>query len=151
KRINAEGAPILGNSPEPPLLSPHEFHAAMEEPDVQVIDTRSILGFAGGHIPGVLSIELRDEFPIWAGWMVDPEKTTLLVLRDGTHLDRAVAHLVRVGCERIGGYLRDMRSWQESGLPLHHLRPIFVQELHVELMLGKQIQILDVRRRDEFE
>lgn len=151
KRINAEGPAILGNLPEPPLLSPAEFHAAMEKPNTQVIDTRSILGFGGGHIKGALSIELRDEFPIWAGWMVDPENTTLLVLRDRSHLDPVVAHLVRIGCENIGGYLRDMRSWQESGLPLQHLRPIFVHELKEKLDRGEQIQLLDVRRRDEFE
>jgi hydroxyacylglutathione hydrolase len=150
KKVNAEGPKVLGTLPEPPLLSPHEFAEAICHPDARIIDTRSILGFGGGHIKDAISIELREEFPIWAGWLVDPEKTTLLVLRDRSHLDLVVRHLVRIGCEKIGGYLRDMRSWQESGLPLEHLRPMYVQELKEALEGGEQIQLVDVRRRDEF-
>jgi hydroxyacylglutathione hydrolase len=117
KRVNVQGAPILRTLPEPPLLSPQEFHKAMQSSLVQIVDTRSILGFGGGHVQGAISIELREEFPIWAGWMLDPLRHTLLVLRDRSHLDPAVRHLIRIGCDHFAGYLRDMRSFQESGLP----------------------------------
>ena len=150
KRINVQGAPILRTMPDPPLLSPKEFHKGMQSSLVQIVDTRSILGFGGGHMEGAISIELREEFPIWAGWMLDPLRHTLLVLRDRSHLDPAVRHLIRIGCDHFAGYLRDMRSYQESGLPLIPLRPMFVQELKSALERGDDLQILDVRRKDEY-
>ncbi|HZT42088.1 MAG TPA: rhodanese-like domain-containing protein [Chthonomonadaceae bacterium] len=150
KKTNAAGPKVLGALPEPPLLSAQEFHAAAQTEDALIVDTRTILGFGGGHIAGALSIELREEFPIWAGWMVAPEKNVLLLLRDKVQLDEVVRHLIRLGCERIGGYMAGMRSWQESGLPMVALPPLFVQDLKAALDHGEDLQLLDVRRQDEY-
>ena len=150
KKVNAAGPRVLGTLPDPPLLSVEEFHTAAQAEDALIVDTRTILGFGGGHIANALSIELREDFPIWAGWMVDPARNVLLLLRDKVQLDEVVRHLIRIGCERIGGYMAGMRAWQESGLAMVHLPPMFVQELKAALDRGEDLQLVDVRRPDEF-
>jgi hydroxyacylglutathione hydrolase len=150
KKVNAEGPRVLGRLPHPPLLTPCEFAEAARERNTLIVDSRTILGFGGGHIEGALSIELRPEFPIWAGWMVDADQDILLVLRDKVQLDEVVRHLIRIGCERLVGYMSGMRTWQESGLPMVHLPPIYVQDLKGLIERGERLQLLDVRRADEY-
>jgi len=36
----------------------------------RVIDVRPVAGFAAGHIPGAVSIALRDQFATWLGWLI---------------------------------------------------------------------------------
>ena len=36
----------------------------------RVIDVRPVAGFAAGHIPGAVSIPLRDQFATWLGWLI---------------------------------------------------------------------------------
>ncbi|WP_228060541.1 MULTISPECIES: rhodanese-like domain-containing protein [unclassified Coleofasciculus] len=79
KNVNAKGAPIKGCLPTLHPLSPSEFQQKMDAEITIVIDTRSILAFGGGHIPGAINIALGSSFSNWVGWMIDPEKTILLV------------------------------------------------------------------------
>jgi hydroxyacylglutathione hydrolase len=69
KKLNAVGAPLLGGAPSPRPMAPKAFASLPSE--AQVIDVRSILAFGGGHVPGALNIALRDEFPTWAGSMIE--------------------------------------------------------------------------------
>ena len=77
KKINAKGAEIKGNLPLLKPLGIEDFQAAQKDKDSIIIDARSILAFAGGHIPGAINIALRDEFPNWVGWMIDLEKENI--------------------------------------------------------------------------
>ncbi len=77
--LNRAGATIFG--PAPPslrALTPDEV-AGMIEAGAEVIDVRPIVNFAAGHIPGSLSIQLRDQFATWLGWLVDPDRVLVFV------------------------------------------------------------------------
>ena len=77
--LNQTGATIFGPTP-PPLraLTPDEV-AGMIEAGAEIIDVRPIVNFAASHIPGSLSIQLRDQFATWLGWLVDPDRVLVFV------------------------------------------------------------------------
>ncbi len=131
KKVNAKGAPLRGGVPILPPLSPKEFQEKMQDKNTIVIDTRSILAFGGGHIPGAISIALRPEFPNWVGWMIDPEKKILLVLESERGVCLAAQQLFRIGYDNVIGYLHDgMTTWQDAALPLEHIGEWTVHELN---------------------
>ncbi len=70
KKLNQKGPPTFGAMPTVPPLPPKSFKEAMKERGVKLIDTRTMLGFGGGHIKGALNIGARPELSPWAGWMV---------------------------------------------------------------------------------
>ncbi len=95
-----------------------------------------------------MNIALRDEFPVWSGWMLKPEDTILLVLDNEADLDKVQRHLLRIGIENIAGFLRQgMRGWFEAGMPFVKLEQMSVQELKEK---QDDVQILDVRADDEW-
>lgn len=149
KKVNAAGAGVLGCLPNVQPLDPQQFVAAALEKNALIVDAREIEAFGGGHIEGAMNIALRDEFPVWSGWMLRPEDTILLVLDDATDLDKVQRHLLRIGIENIGGFLRQgMRGWFEAGMPFAKLEQMSVQELKQK---QNEVQILDVRADGEWK
>ena len=153
KRVNAAGPPIIGCLPSVEPLAPVSFREIMEAPYTIVVDTREIEAFGGAHIAGALNIPLREEFPVWAGWMLEPGKRILLVLGDDAHLALVQPHLFRIGQDEVAGYLRQgMRGWIEAGLPFERIPQMSVHELNQRVAEGNgELQILDVRRDDEWQ
>ncbi len=151
KKVNAKGAPLVGSLPLPPPLSPQEFQERMKDENTAVIDTRSILAFGGGHIPGAINIALRSEFPLWTGWMIDGEKTILLVVESERAIELVAQHLFRTGYDNIAGYLHDgMTSWQNAALQLESTGEWTVHELN-EHKEDAGLTVLDVRSDKEWD
>ncbi len=151
KRLNAKGAPVKGCVPTLQPLSPQQFQEQIKDPDILVIDTRSVLAFGGGHIPGAVNIGLLSAFPNWIGWMVDPDKSLLLVVESERDLKLVTEQLFRIGYDNVVGYLHNgMTSWQNAGLPLQRMMEWTVQELnqHKE---DDNLIVLDVRSDEEFQ
>lgn len=151
KKLNARGMPVLGGVPTLPPLSPAEFRERMAEEGTVAIDARSILAFGGGHVPGAINIALRAEFPNWVGWMVEQERTILLIVEGQPDAQMAAEHLFRLGYDRVTGYLHDgMTSWQNAGLPLDRLGEWTVHELDARRE-EPGVTVLDVRSDSEWE
>lgn len=151
KKVNAQDAKIIGDVPALAPLTPAQFQKAAKDENSIVVDARSILAFAGGHIPNALNIALRDEFPNWAGWMLEPEQKILLVVESTRDIEIAAAHLFRIGYDNVAGYLHEgMTSWQNAALPLETLGIWTVQELN-EHKADADLTVLDVRGDDEWK
>jgi hydroxyacylglutathione hydrolase len=151
KKINAKGAPVLGNLPLLKPLKPKDFQDALKDKDAVVIDARSILAFAGGHIPGAINIALRDEFPNWVGWMIDPEKKIYVVVESTRDVEAVSEHLFRIGYDSIKGYLHQgMAAWENAALPLASVGIWTAPELD-EHKDDNDLQILDVRSGGEWK
>lgn len=150
KKLNAQGPPILGGSPPAvPGLPPKEFAEAAKRNDVQLVDTRQILAFGGGHIEGAINIGPRPELSVWAGQMLNHDQPILLVVEDQTRLDWFLWHFVNTGFTRFAGYLvGGMRAWANAGLPLQQLPQMSVHELRER---RDEVQLLDVRGPDEWK
>jgi hydroxyacylglutathione hydrolase len=150
KQVNAKGAPVRGCLQTPPPLSVSQFQEQMEDESTVVVDTRSMLAFGGGHMPGAVNIGLGASFPTWAGWILDPEQAILLVVDDPQDLQRATEDLFRLGFDNVRGYLHDgMTSWQLAGLPLRRILQMTVEELN-RVREQESVTVLDVRTDQEF-
>jgi hydroxyacylglutathione hydrolase len=152
KKINAAGPRVLGCLPPIQPLDAKQIQDAMASPHALVLDTREIEAFGGAHIEGALNIPLREEFPIWAGWMLRPEQQLLLVPSSEDALDELRRQLLGIGLEEIRGFLlQGMRGWTEAGMPFQRLQQMSVHELKERVVNGHDgLQVLDVRRDDEW-
>lgn len=149
KKLNAKGPEVLGNLPFVPGLPPKAFKEAMEKSNVVVIDTRSMLAFGGGHVPGALNIAGLPELSIWAGWMLDPEKSLLLVLENDSDVEKVVPLFLRTGFTNFEGYLvGGMKAWDNAGLRLGEVDQMSVHEVNKR---ENDLQILDVRSPEEWK
>jgi hydroxyacylglutathione hydrolase len=143
---NLQGPPILGHLPMPDPLSPEAFAERAKE--ALIVDTRMPQAFAGGHVPGSYSIWLQG-LPLYAGWVLPPDRPILLVTDPETSIERIVRMLVRVGYEQVIGYLRGgFEAWQNSGRPVERTGVVTAPE--VREMLGKGAVLLDVRNAEEW-
>jgi hydroxyacylglutathione hydrolase len=164
KEINTRGPEVVGQLPEIPALSAAEFRDLAEREDAVVIDARELTAYGGGHIQGSLHIGLRSSFPIWAGeildetfpvWagqMIDPALQIGLVLPEISRPEQVQLYLFRIGIENTAGYLREgIRTWLEAGYPFVRTEQLSVHELYEQIEEGDAPQIVDVRRRREWE
>jgi hydroxyacylglutathione hydrolase len=149
KKVNAKGPAILGGLPVVPALPPETFRKAVEEKAGVLIDTRTMLGFAAGHIPGALNIGGKPMLSIWAGWLLDPDEPLLLVLDDDSDIERIVRLFLHTGYGRFAGYLAGgITAWANAGLALESIGAMTVHEL--ENARG-DLQVVDVRAPDEWK
>ena len=149
RKQNLEGPPLLGVLREPLALPPDEFARARRD-GAQVLDARSPLAFAGGHIPDALNVGLGSSFPTWAGTVLDPDREILLVLDGPSDLWTATWHLLRIGYRLPLGWLAGgMQAWGSSGQDMETLGEVDVHELRRLLSKG-EIDVLDVRQPAEW-
>ena len=78
-------------------LPPKEFRAASREPGVALIDTRSMLAFGGGHVPGAINIGNRDELSNWIGQLFDLDQQILLIADEEKDIEKLQRMIVRTG------------------------------------------------------
>jgi hydroxyacylglutathione hydrolase len=100
--------------PRPKAFSPADFQAI--SPDVTILDLRRPEAFGGAHIPGAINIGAGQNLSLWAGWLLDPAKSILLV-GHSDDLEESRRSLLRVGLDGIVGYLtKGMPAWIDAGL-----------------------------------
>jgi glyoxylase-like metal-dependent hydrolase (beta-lactamase superfamily II)/rhodanese-related sulfurtransferase len=82
-----------------------------------IVDVRPVAAFAAAHVPGALSIELRDSFATWLGWMIDDPQTPLVFIADGDQdRDALVRHCLAIGYEHVAGELAGgVSAWIAAG------------------------------------
>jgi rhodanese-related sulfurtransferase len=122
----------------------------VEQSEAPVIDIRTALQFDEAHIPGAISnTVLQAGFGTRLAWIAGPDEAVVLVGRDDADALRAVELAAAVGVGRIAGYLAGgMTSWREERLPTLSIARLTVPQLHER---AHELQILDVRERDEWE
>ncbi len=144
---------IVGLNRGPLYVSAVEAHPLtprqVQQLDAPVIDVRTALQFDEAHIPGAIANTiLQAGFGTRLAWVAGPDTAVVLVGRDDADALRAAELAAAVGVARIAGYLAGgMTSWREARLPVASIKRVTVDELFA---LG-EVQILDVRERDERE
>lgn len=113
-------ANLAGGEPLPRLDLPVLDAGAVADmgDEVQVVDIRSRQEFATGHIPHSLGIELRDDFGVWVGWLVDLNRPLVLVADPTQDVDEARIQLGRIGYDDLRGVLYGMAAWRAGGRPV---------------------------------
>lgn len=151
KKINAAGPDILDRLPTIPALPPVDFYRAMRRAGVTAVDTRSMLAFGGGHVPGAVNIGHRPELSAWVGQMFDLEQQLLLIVDNDTDIESIQQLIVRTGHSRFAGYLAGgMTAWEVAGLPLKSIEQVAVEQLRELQVTDNDLTILDVRSPEEW-
>jgi rhodanese-related sulfurtransferase len=140
--VNRRGPALLDAAPKLAPLTPQQAQRTLAAGSV-LVDVRRIDEFAAGHVPGSLSIELRDVFATWLGW-VAPHDRPLLVLRGPDQdPDEIGWQAAKVGYDFAGELAGGIDAWAAAGLPITSTRIVGVDEVDRQ-------QVLDVRQRSEF-
>lgn len=145
KKLNKVERPLLTAVPQPPLLCKQEFLDARGR-GATVIDARDKAMSDQGRIPESLVIPGNNAFATWAGWLVDYDKDLILVA-DGERIDDLVRKLMRIGLDRVVGYITDPNS---TGLALERSELIDLQEFQA-LTDREDVQVIDVRNTGEYQ
>jgi hydroxyacylglutathione hydrolase len=151
KRDNRRGPKLLPALPAPPRLNVSDLPALESRRDIAVLDTRSRDAFFEGHLAGALLTELDNQFCSIAGSYV-AEGTPIYLVVDDTRVDEAVRALIRVGLDRVVGYLtpETVADYGRQGGALRRTATIDMAGLE-EQRVGGLAHVLDVRGAAEFE
>jgi hydroxyacylglutathione hydrolase len=103
KQQNRDGVPLLGGVPSPRRMGAAEV-AALDPRRVAIVDTRPWDAFRGGHVPGSLWAPTTVQFPMVTGSYIEPDEEIVL-LCDGAMLDGLVRDLIRIGLDKVVGWL----------------------------------------------
>lgn len=149
KRLNRDGAPVLGALPAPTRLAPRELLDFASVGTHVVLDTRAWDNFREAHLPGSLSVILDKTFPTIAGSYVE-EGERLALIVDESRLDEALRLLVRVGLDDVVHYATPdaIDALKREGARLATTDEIDARTLRDMLKKGG-VTLLDVRRASE--
>lgn len=142
-RTGMEEQPIL----RPPPLTIDEFLKLGE--DATILDVRDSSAFLGAHIPGSLSIP-ADMIPGFAGWLLEPEQSVILVADNETQASATAHHLARIGYDNLVGYLATpLPGWVAAGQQFDTLPTLNAEQVEEDWRNQHERMLLDVRGLDE--
>jgi rhodanese-related sulfurtransferase len=151
--INRAGPLVLGRLPAVAAVGPAEVARRLES-GAWLIDARDRRTFAAAHVPGAINIELDSTFGTYVGWLTPFNAPLLLLLPEPVSeaLAEAVTQLIRIGYERLLGYVAGgLEAWQSQGRPVRSFPIAGVDDLCRAYLAGQPIQVLDVRQPVEWE
>lgn len=148
KKLNREKRKVVPLLPQPEELTLKQFDVAAAD-NALVLDVRDRKLFASGHLPGSFNIPVSKALSTWAGWLLAYDRDLVLVAPP-QDVERAVRALVRIGLDRIVGYLPGVSDWKAAGRKLSQVQHVVPADVPA-LVSERQGVILDVREPGEFE
>jgi hydroxyacylglutathione hydrolase len=150
--LNQAGPRLLGGRvPEARAVTVDEARQGLAG-EALLIDTRDPVAHAEAHVPGSVSIPAGSSFGTWLGWVVDPDRPLILLIDDPRDWDDLVRQGLRIGYERVDGYLGGLEPWRQAGLPTESTGSLTVEELAGRIAAGGPDAplVIDVRQATEF-
>jgi hydroxyacylglutathione hydrolase len=145
---NLAGPAPVDTLREPLALQPTDFTGAAS--DGVIVDTRPPEGFAGGHIPGAISVGLGSSFPTWAGTVLPADARVYVVLDDPDDLSTVTWELLRIGYAPPRGWLAGgMSAWRAAALPVERMPQMTAAELS-KAVDANEVAVVDVRQPAEW-
>ena len=133
-------------------LNPDEFEKIANETGALKLDVREQVLFAKGFIPNSVNIGIDGSFAPWAGTLIPDIKQQILLITDEGREEETVIRLARVGYDNTLGYLKGgFNAWKNAGKEIDEIKSIPVQKLVEIYKANPDINILDVRKKGEFE
>ncbi|MDF1656252.1 MAG: rhodanese-like domain-containing protein [Verrucomicrobiales bacterium] len=138
KKQNRDGQPLLGALPCPDKV--------IDIPDEAVIvdarDDRE--SFMDEHLENSIHAPLGSKFCEAVGSYLDSDELIVLLIENEDDLDVAIRMLVRMGYDRIGGYLMSDNVGKTKSRGLKSIKSVDITEI------GSHRTVIDVRGSDEF-
>jgi hydroxyacylglutathione hydrolase len=151
KRENRIGPRILRTIPTPPHLDGGELQSLINRQDVVVLDTRRSSAFVAGHLGRSILADLDFQFCTIAGSYVEDDQPVYLIVEE-ERLQEAVLALVRIGVDRIEGYVTPaaLDAFRRAGGTLTRSEVVDFETLEDRRIRGTH-RVLDVRSQAEFD
>lgn len=118
----------------------------MESGGLILVDTRPAASVHKGTVPGALNVPYGKNFASWAAWAIDPEaneREIVLLATDDADASEMRNRLLRVGIDRVVGYVTGFEGLEES-VP----RLLSLEDLDA---VQDSAFVLDVRTKGEYE
>ncbi len=116
-----------------------------------VLDTRTPLDFAAGHLIGALNVGLEGRFAETVGNFVDASTPIVLVCQPGTELEARI-RLGRIGFDKIAGYLAQPDTVMAPHPDLvQQSSRLTANELQGLLSSEEELVVVDVRTPGEVD
>jgi glyoxylase-like metal-dependent hydrolase (beta-lactamase superfamily II)/rhodanese-related sulfurtransferase len=147
---NRERHELLSEAEQPQPLS-LEATLELQRLGAVLLDTRAPADFAAGHLRGALNVGLQGRFAEYAGNVIQPEQSIVLVSDPGTELEAKV-RLGRIGFDTVVGYLREpMRALLDHPELVDVSSRLTTSELALRLATLPEVVVVDVRNTGELE
>ncbi|MGC9543822.1 rhodanese-like domain-containing protein [Streptomyces sp. UG1] len=112
---NRRGPAVLTSAPPLPALDAGQVKSLLADGG-HVVDARPAADYAAGHIPGSLSVPLREQFATWLGWLLPDTVPLAFVTNDDQDPSEIVWQAYKIGYERLAGRLSGgMPAWLAAG------------------------------------
>jgi len=132
-------------------LSPDAFEEAANNTDALILDTRDAQTFAKGFIPNSINIGIDGSFAPWVGSMIPDIKQKILIVDEPGREEEVITRLARVGYDYTIGYLEGgIEAWKKAGKEIDEIKSITAEELGKIITRQKGVNILDVRKPNEY-
>jgi hydroxyacylglutathione hydrolase len=141
--VNRSGPAPVAGPPGLAPLTPAGLRSLMGGGG-QVVDVRPVADFAAGHVPGAVSIPLRDQFATWLGWLIPDGVPLGFVLAGGQDPAEVAWQALKIGYENLAGQLDGgMAAWHADGGPAETTGLVTADRI------GRR-PVLDVRQAAEY-
>jgi len=147
---NRQARPLLDENATVPQLDMEQVldHQALGG---VVLDTRAPNDFAAGHLRGAVNVGLEGRFAEYAGDVLRPDQSVVLVADEG-RVQEATVRLARVGFDGVLGSLREpVKAFVASPELTERSSRITAAELAERMASGMALTLLDVRNPGEVE
>jgi hydroxyacylglutathione hydrolase len=152
KIVALNRGPLVTSGVEVPALYAHQVERKRAE-GALLVDVRTDLQFDDAHIEGSVCIpSLRPGFGAKLAWLADHDREVVFIGRDDADGRRAAQLALSVGVRNVAGMLAGgMTNWRQERHPAGRTERLAAAELAVRLRTEPDLQILDVRGRDEWD
>ena len=148
--INRRGPDVLGGVPRLASLTALSVRHQLDA-DAVLVDARPEKQFNDEHVPGSFAVPFSNNMAVWTGWVVPWGQPLILLPENASQHDEMVRQLIRIGFDRLNGYLADgIEAWKSAGLPVESTNRLDLERLKVVQDLSGAPMIIDVRQRSEF-
>lgn len=148
--INRRGPDILGGVPRLASLTALSVRSHLDSEAI-LVDARPERNFNIEHVPGSYAIPHGNSMATWIGWVVPWGRPLVLLSADASHHDDMVRQLIRIGFDRIHGFLAGgIAAWKAAGLPIEITNRLDLETLRQAQDLPAAPMVLDVRQRSEY-
>jgi hydroxyacylglutathione hydrolase len=149
KHVNKVGPAVLGELPTARLLSIDEILPRLDERGLVVLDTRQRSEFLEGHLRGSLFAP-PEKIPDFAGSFLAPDQEIAIVADDAAAAQECVRQLVRIGFDRIAGFLPIKAIAAAPAQAIARFASVDFQAVQALLGGNGDCFVLDVRKATEF-
>jgi len=144
--------PLMPDLALPRLAGSSELRCRIDAGE-WVVDLRSRIAFAAGHVHGTFQFELGDLLATYLGWLIPWGMPLTLLGETAADVAAAQRELVRIGIERVESAATGSPQAWSGGAPLRSYPVIDFAGLarERESRGDSEFNLLDVRRRSEWD